>query len=470
MKEKTDKLENASKNLSSFRSIVLDIIIVAIIFTVVWLVYKELNKDTVIIETFQVPTDLEKYNITGQAIANKLIDQIENIKANADTSFKKIDVTTVYYDTQLEMVIPGSGISLKSLMNNVKNFLGKNQMRISGEVVLNKKLFLTIRVKGSPSKTFSGELDELDSLLADASKYILKYTHPYLLAYYLYYDLDHSTDEALEMIKYSLANPPYDDDPMAYTLDGYIKWEEKKFEESIELYKKAIELDPKYVDAYDGWAYSLYEMKKYDEAAEIYKKALSLEPNNTFTNHYIGMNLEAQGMHDSAIMYYERSIQLDPAYDEVYVSYGDLLFEQKKYDQAAEMYNKAIDLERREFDAYTGLGKVYTEQNKLDEALSVLKKSIELNPENAFPYFDAGIVLIKMNKFKEANDMYSKALKLDSANTEFYSKIGSDLAEQSKVNEAVEIYKNAIKYIPSDSTIFTEKIKDIRKEKVIPGK
>jgi len=443
-------------------------IIVAIVFTIVWLVYKELNKDSVIIEAFQVPMELEKNNLTGQAIANKLIDQIENIKANADTSFKKFDVTTVYYDTQLEMVIPGSGISLKSLMNNVKNFLGKNQTRISGEVLLNKKLFLTIRVKGEPSKTFSGELDDLDSLLADAAKYILKYTHPYLLAYYLYYNYSENKQEALEMIKYSLSHPPYDDDALAYTLDGYIKWEEKRFDESIELYKKAVALDPDYVDAYDGWAYSLYELKKYDEAAEIYRKALSLDQNNTYTNHYFGMNLEAQGKTDSAVMFYERSIKFDPSYDHVYVSYGDLLFEQKKYDQAAGMYHNAIDLERREYDAYAGLGIVYSEQNKPEEALTALNKSIEINPGKAKTYFDAGNVLVKMNKFKEAGEMYSKALKLDSANSEYYLKIGSDLAEQSKDIEAIEIYKKAIKNIPSDSAIFSEKILDIRKEKTLP--
>ncbi|MBK8552465.1 MAG: tetratricopeptide repeat protein, partial [Ignavibacteria bacterium] len=250
-----------------------------------------------------------KMNITGQAIANKLIDQIENYKSHADTSYKNFDITPVFYDSQLELVIPGSGISMKSLLHNLKIFLGRKQTRISGEVVLNKKLYLTIRVQGEPSKTFSGELDDLDNILSEAAKYILKYTQPYLLAYYLYYNYDkNSTDkeEALDMIRYSLTHLPKEDDPMAYTLDGYIKWEEGKFDESIRLYKKAIELDPKYVDAYNGLAYSLYDENRYNEAAEIYKKALSLNPSYTYTNHYIGLNLAAQNKNDSAEWFYKK--------------------------------------------------------------------------------------------------------------------------------------------------------------------
>ena len=52
------------------------------IFVIGFLIYKELNKDTVMIEPFQVPLDLEKQNITGQALVNKLLDQIEIIKEN----------------------------------------------------------------------------------------------------------------------------------------------------------------------------------------------------------------------------------------------------------------------------------------------------------------------------------------------------------------------------------------------------
>ena len=45
------------------------------------------------------------------------------------------------------------------------------------------------------------------------------------------------------MIQYALTHEPKDDDAMAYTLDGYIKYDEKKFDEAIEAFKKATPMD-----------------------------------------------------------------------------------------------------------------------------------------------------------------------------------------------------------------------------------
>lgn len=436
-------------------------IIVVAIFLVGLLIYKELNKDTVIIEPFQVPLDLEKQNITGQAIVNKLIDQIEDIKSHADTAYKNFNVTPLFYDTQLEIVIPGSGISLKSLLQNVKNFLGRKQTRITGEVVLNKKLYLTIRVQGEPSKTFSGELDDLDNILSDAAKYVLKFTQPYILAFYLYYNYGNNKEEALEMIRYSLTHSPKDDDPMAYTLWGYITWEDGDFDESIKYYKKAIELDPKYIDAYNGWAYSLFDEGKYEEAEEIFKKAYKLDPNYAYTSHYWGMNMEAQGKIDSAVMMYEKAIELDPSYDDVHTSYGNTLYKQNKYDEAIDHFDKAIELNPVSATAYSGLANVYYKQNKYPEALDMFKKSIELNPKYSEAYTGAGEILSMEKKFKEANEMYRKAIELEPSKIEIYNKLASNLEEQKKYSEVIDLYNRAKAINPSDSVLINQKLDSI---------
>ncbi|MEO8210329.1 MAG: tetratricopeptide repeat protein, partial [bacterium] len=258
-----------------------------------FLIYKEINKETIIIESFQVPMDLEKQNITGQAIVNKLVDQIELIKANADTAYKKLDVKPVIYDTQLEFVVPVTGISLKSLLQNLKIFLGKKQTRISGEVVMDgKQLNLTIRVYGEPSKTFTGELNELDDIMKDAAQYVLQYTQPYLLAYYLYYFYEKKDkDAATDMIQYTLSHLPKDDDAMAYTLEGFIMYDEERYDEAVKRFKKAIELDPMTTDAYNSWAYILNEQKKSDSAIDLYKKSAEIDPNYFYTYHYWGIAL-----------------------------------------------------------------------------------------------------------------------------------------------------------------------------------
>lgn len=434
------------------------------IFVIGLLIYKELNKETVIIEPFQVPTDLEKQNITGQAIVNKLLDQIEIINANADTAYKKLDVKPVLFDSQLEIVIPGSGISLKSLLQNVKNFLGKKQTRISGEVVLNNQiLYLTIRVFGEPSKTFSGSLNELDGILKEASQYILKYTQPYLLAYYLYYNYDVKNKEAaMDMIKYTLTHEPRDDDAMAYNLDGFIKYEEGDFVEAAKLFKKALDIDPKNVDALNNFAYILYDNKNYDSAISLYNKSIDINPNYFYTYHYMGLALAGQKKFDKAFAMYDKSIKLNPQYTEVYDDYGNALAELRKYNEAADKFEKAIELDPDNSANYRLAGNIFLKQKKYDEAINMFEKSIKIDSGFYEAYIDFGNVLLEQNKYSEASDKFRKAIKLKPENNESYKKLALSLEYQEKFDEAISIYKKLNLISPSDSVFISEKITELK--------
>jgi len=59
-----------------------------------------------------------------------------------------------------------------------------------------------------------------------------------------------------------------------------------KFNEAIDDYKKCIELDPKYVKAYDRLGYTYLQQNKINEAVEIFNKGLEIDPNNNdLKNH-----------------------------------------------------------------------------------------------------------------------------------------------------------------------------------------
>ena len=53
-----------------------------------------------------------------------------------------------------------------------------------------------------------------------------------------------------------------------------------KYQEAIEHFDKAIELDPNYVDAWYNKGVVLDNLGEHEEAIECYDKALELDPNN----------------------------------------------------------------------------------------------------------------------------------------------------------------------------------------------
>lgn len=54
----------------------------------------------------------------------------------------------------------------------------------------------------------------------------------------------------------------------------------KRYNEAIQCFDKAIEIDPNYSDAYYCKAITFKDMKKYGEAMKCYNKAIELDPKN----------------------------------------------------------------------------------------------------------------------------------------------------------------------------------------------
>ena len=92
------------------------------------------------------------------------------------------------------------------------------------------------------------------------------------------------------------------------------------YDKAIECYKKAIELNPDYADAYGGIGTTYCKKDCYDKAIECYKIAIELESDfadaNTYNN--MGIAYRKKGYRDKAIEYYEKAIELNPNYENAY--------------------------------------------------------------------------------------------------------------------------------------------------------
>jgi TolB-like protein/Tfp pilus assembly protein PilF len=74
-----------------------------------------------------------------------------------------------------------------------------------------------------------------------------------------------------------------------------------RFDESIELARKSISLDPVRPSAYTNLGYSYYYALRLDEAAAAFRKALSLNPERLRAHYYLGRIILAQGDNHAAL-------------------------------------------------------------------------------------------------------------------------------------------------------------------------
>ena len=95
-----------------------------------------------------------------------------------------------------------------------------------------------------------------------------------------------------------------------YFNKGIAYYDQGEFDEAIEEFTEAIELDPEYAIAYynRGWAYD--EKGEYDEAIADYNKAIELDPELDVAYFTRGFLYMALGEKEKAISDFEKCIEV----------------------------------------------------------------------------------------------------------------------------------------------------------------
>ena len=125
----------------------------------------------------------------------------------------------------------------------------------------------------------------------------------------------------------------------------YLSGEQTK---SQAYYKKAIELEPKSIEARLGYVYPTSVMQNWDDVIKTYKDILVLDANNSLVNYRL------------AYIYYVR----------------------KDFDSAGKYAQNVISLYPFDFDANYLLGQIYIAQGKIKEAKIHLTRARDYNPSS----------------------------------------------------------------------------------------
>jgi tetratricopeptide (TPR) repeat protein len=134
-------------------------------------------------------------------------------------------------------------------------------------------------------------------------------------------------------------------------------------EEARSLYRKAIELDPKFARAYAGLAMTHaidHRLRPAPDSAPALERALQLA---------------------------ETARQIDPEIAEVHWALGFVLAQARRHPQAIESLQRAIDLNRSFADAYALMGGIFTYLGPAGEVDSALRTAMRLEPDGGYLYY-----------------------------------------------------------------------------------
>jgi tetratricopeptide (TPR) repeat protein len=152
-------------------------------------------------------------------------------------------------------------------------------------------------------------------------------------------------------------------------------------EEANQLIRDALRRHPSDVMLNFDFGYSLSHQKRWQEAIRMYSRALALRPDAAGIWRMMGIALEEIEEPDNALDAYERACELEDDHGPTWANVGTMLLLQKRSDEALNAGRRVIELMPDHPDGYGIAGRALMQQKNFDEALPLLEKCDEVRPK-----------------------------------------------------------------------------------------
>ena len=192
-----------------------------------------------------------------------------------------------------------------------------------------------------------------------------------------------------------------------------------------------------------------FQMQKYETSVNLIKKATEINSNDPETFKNLAIAYKSVGQLENALKCCDKAIELKTNYVEAYNYKGHILIELNQYNSAIDNWNKAIKLKPDFAEAFNNLGIVHSKLNKFDDALVYLNKAIQIKVGFSEAYLNRAFVLKELKKYDLALEDCDKAIKINPNFAEAYNNQGIILRELNRMESAYESYSKAFEMKPN---------------------
>jgi TolB-like protein/DNA-binding winged helix-turn-helix (wHTH) protein/Flp pilus assembly protein TadD len=164
----------------------------------------------------------------------------------------------------------------------------------------------------------------------------------------------------------------------AYTALGYTSYSAPKdsFPKARELANKALQIDPSLAEARASLAYvKLYYDWDWRGAEEEFQRAVAVNPNYATAHHWYSVLLTAQGRHDDALSEIGRAHELDPLSVPINTDIGFELYYAHRYEEAISQLRSVLQTSPKSPLAHLWLGRAYEQKGMYPEAITEFEQA-----------------------------------------------------------------------------------------------
>lgn len=187
---------------------------------------------------------------------------------------------------------------------------------------------------------------------------------------------------------------------------------EKRYEDAIREFQRAISIvstDKRY---YDNLAFCLNALGRYNEAIDALNQALSLDQKDSYAHRELGVCYGRMQQFEKAVKELQQCLSLNPSDAVAYTWLGFSLYHLRQYGAAARSLDEALKLRPTDFNGKYWRGLSALRAGQFEEGSRSLGKAIELRPTDFNANFWRGTSLVRERKFNEAIPNFERACEI----------------------------------------------------------
>ena len=237
--------------------------------------------------------------------------------------------------------------------------------------------------------------------------------------------------------------------------------EQGQFNDALNEYKKALDLDPNNASIYAEMADTYLRAQRVRDAVSAAQTAIKLDPNSVDAHKILasvytsmlgdstgqGINLDTVNL---AIHEFEEIARIDPTETQAFLMLGRLYQAKGDAKKAEDIYTKLLGMQPDSEEAVVALAHMQMDAGNNKEAASLLQRFVDQHGDADSALEALGQAYASLEQFDKAADAYRKAIALDPDNIELKKALAQALFFGEKLDDSANLYLDLLKQDPND--------------------
>ncbi|HID09829.1 MAG TPA: tetratricopeptide repeat protein [Candidatus Latescibacteria bacterium] len=175
------------------------------------------------------------------------------------------------------------------------------------------------------------------------------------------------------------------------------------YKDAISEYRQVIEMKPDRLGARRSLAHVYFQQGRYGEAIDQYNAILAYSPPDSLDVYAeLGLAYLRAGRAEEAISAYKAALMGDSTRVEVLFGLAMAYGEEGEFEKAISLYERVLTLRPEYAEVWNNLGVLFLKRGGFEEAISRLRRAVEIKPDYVGAWYNLTTAYIRTGRYEDA--------------------------------------------------------------------